>query len=61
MPPGAQQGLLERVLGVKRRAKHPVAVEMELARIGLREPAEGVLVTGLGGGDELGIGDPHHR
>ena len=44
--PGAQQRVLERVLGVVQGAEHPVAVRVELAAVGLDEPAEGVLVAG---------------
>jgi hypothetical protein len=50
--PRAQERLLHDVLGVVRRAEHPVAVDLERAAVRLHERAERPLVAGLGGGDE---------
>ena len=46
--PGAQQRLLQRVLGVVDRAEHPVAVRVQLPAVGLDEPREGGLVAAAG-------------
>jgi hypothetical protein len=42
--PGAQERVLEGVVGVVDRAEHPVAVRVELLAVELHELAEGVLV-----------------
>ena len=39
-PPGADQRLLERILGVLHRAQHPVAVGVELGAVGLDQPRD---------------------
>ncbi len=44
-PPGAQKGLLERILGVRHRTEHPVAVRLELAPIFLDQAPEGAFVA----------------
>jgi hypothetical protein len=48
--PGAEQRVLERVLGVVERAEHAVAVGVELGSVRLDEAAErlGVAVHGRG-------------
>ena len=48
--PGRQQRLLKRVLGVLERAEDPVAVDLQLAPVGLGELAERLLVAGAGAG-----------
>ena len=50
--PGAEVGLLHHVLGGLERAEHPVAVNVQLAPVGLRELREGGLVAAARGGDE---------
>src|SRR5205085_10712683 len=44
--PRSQQGLLEGILGVLHRAEHAVAVDLELAPVGLGQRAERPLVAG---------------
>src|SRR5262249_32845601 len=44
-PPGRQQRLLHRVLGVLRRAEEPVAVHLQLAPVGLDELTERLAVA----------------
>ena len=46
--PGAKQGVLKRVLGVVKRAEHPVAVGLQLAAERLHELGERALVTRTG-------------
>jgi hypothetical protein len=48
-PPGAEQRLLQRVLGVRHRAEHAVAVGLEREAIRLDELAECLLVAPTGG------------
>ena len=45
-PPGAQERLLDRVLGLVERGEHPVAVDVELAAVSLGEGRERGLPTG---------------
>jgi hypothetical protein len=47
--PGPQQRVLEGVLGVVDRAQHPIGVRMQLAAVGLDEPAKRLLVARAGG------------
>src|SRR6266545_4573682 len=54
-PPGTQQRLLERVLGIRDRAEHSVAVGVKLSVVGTYEPAEGILVTLPGGLEQLAL------
>jgi hypothetical protein len=53
--PGTQHRLLERVLGVVDRAEHPVAVGVQLAVVGLDQPAVGVLVAFAGRLEQLAL------
>ena len=53
--PGAQQRLLERVLGVVDRAEHAVAVGVQLAAVRLDQAPEGVLVAARGGREQLAL------
>ena len=46
--PSANQRLLNEVLGVVERAKHPVAMELELPAVRLGEPLERILVAPFG-------------
>ena len=54
--PGAQQRVLQRVLGVLGRAEHPVAVRVELAPVRRDEPPVGVLVAGARRVEQLLLG-----
>ena len=51
--PGPQERILEGVLGVVKRAEHPVAVSVKLGLVGLDEAAEGILVALAGRGEKL--------
>ena len=53
--PGAQERVLQRVLGVVERAEHAVAVRVQLAAVRLDERSEGALVARAGGGQEVGV------
>src|SRR5262249_5902797 len=55
--PGAQQRVLERVLGVVHRAEHPIAVGMQLGAVGVDQLLEGGRIgkTGSGGAHRCGI------
>jgi hypothetical protein len=57
-PPGAQERVLERVLGIVRRAKHPVAVGVQRGAVGLDEIAEGALVAGASKIDQPPVRTP---
>ena len=48
--PGRQQGFLQHVLGVLDRAEDPVAVQLQLAPVGLGELAERLPVASPGTG-----------
>jgi hypothetical protein len=56
--PGRQERLLEQILGVLHRSEDPVAVQLQLAPVGVDELAERVLVPGAGAGEDLLA---HHR
>ena len=47
--PGAEQGVLEGVVGVLDRAQHPVAVGAQLGPVGLDQPGEGLVVAAQAG------------
>jgi predicted dithiol-disulfide oxidoreductase (DUF899 family) len=49
--PGGQQRLLEKVLGVLKRAQNPVAVQLELPTVRVDELAERLLVSRAGAGE----------
>jgi hypothetical protein len=49
--PGREQGLLQHVLSVLHRAEDLVAVQQELAPVGVGELAERLLVAGPGTGE----------
>jgi hypothetical protein len=51
-PPGAQEGLLDQVLGLLERAEHPVAVDVQLAAVAPDQLGERRLVPGPGGLDD---------
>ena len=53
--PGAQQGVLQGVLGVVDRAEHAVAVGVQRAAVGLDEAPVGVLVAAAGGIEEVAL------
>jgi hypothetical protein len=53
--PGAQQGVLEGVLGVVDRAEHPVAVGVQRPAVGLDEAPVGILVAAAGGIEEVAL------
>ena len=53
-PPGGQQRVLQRVLGVLERAEHPVAVHLQLAAVRLGQLPERVAVAGPRPGDQVG-------
>jgi hypothetical protein len=55
LAPGAQERLLDHVLGVLRRAEHPVAMDLERRAIGLDQAAERALVPGVGGSDQKAL------
>ena len=64
--PGAQERVLQRVVGVVHRAEHAVAVRVQFAAMGLDEAAERVLVALLGRVQQGSLaagrfrGDPTH-
>ena len=51
LAPGAHQRVLQCVVGVVRRAEHPVAVRVQLAAQRRHQAAEGVVVAGAGPGE----------
>ena len=53
--PGAQQRVLQRVLGVVHRAEHAVAVGVQLRAVGLEQAAECILVALLGGREQRAL------
>src|SRR6202035_3993720 len=59
--PGRDQGLLQRVLGILYRTQHPVAVHLQLALVGVDEPAERLPVSGPGQSDQLRGHHAHPR
>ena len=63
-PPGAQERLLDQVLGLLERAQHPVAVELQLAPVAGGERLEGGPVVELDGGHgRMTVAAPgnHHK
>src|SRR6202000_1134510 len=52
-PPGVQQGLLERVLGILERAEHPVAVHLQFTAVRLGQRPERLAVTGPHPADQI--------
>jgi hypothetical protein len=56
--PGAQQRVLQGILGVVDRAEHPVAVRAEPAAVRADELAEGGLVAGARGGEQVLLAHP---
>ena len=52
-PPGCQQRLLHRVLGVVNRAEDPVAVQLQFTLIGADELAKRLIVSGPGQGRQV--------
>ena len=53
--PGAQQRVLERVLGVVHRPEHPVAVRVQLPAVRVDQASEGALVAPAGGFEEVAL------
>ena len=53
--PGSKQGVLDRVLGVVKRAQHPVAVGLQFAPERFHEPGERALVTRTGSREQLAL------
>ena len=60
-PPGADERLLQGVLGVVHRAKHAVAVRVQLAAVRRDEPVERALVVAAGGFEQVGFNTVHPR
>jgi hypothetical protein len=60
VPPGTQQRLLRRILGVVEGAQHPVAVHVQLADMGRHEQPEARLITSERGLEQL-VGARHGR
>jgi hypothetical protein len=54
-PPGAEQGLLDQVLGVLDRPQHPIAMDLELSPIALSQGDEGRLVAGAHRGHDCSL------
>ena len=52
IPPGAEERLLDDVLGILERAEHPVAVHLQLGPVALDEPGKRGLVAGPRRGDD---------
>jgi hypothetical protein len=53
-PPSGGEGLLQRVLRVRKRAEEPVAVELDLSPVRSDQLLEGLLISRTGPFDELG-------
>jgi len=55
VPPGAEERLLDGVIGLVKRGEHAVTVDVELAPVSLGEGREGGLPTGEGGRVLIGL------
>ena len=51
--PGAQERLLNQIFGILEGGEHPVAVDLQLRTVALRELGEGRVIAGLDGARQL--------